>query len=44
GISAGAAVHAAARVASRDEFKNKTIVVILPDGGERFLSLSLFES
>ena len=44
GISAGAAVHAATRVAARDEFKNKTIVVIIPDTGERYLSLSLFES
>lgn len=43
GISAGAAVVAAVRLAQLDEFAGKTIVVILPDGAERYLSTALFE-
>ncbi len=43
GISAGAAVHATSVVAARDEFADKVIVVLIPDTGERYLSLSLFE-
>ena len=43
GISSGAAVAAAVRLANLDEFANKTIVVILPDGAERYLSTALFE-
>jgi cysteine synthase A len=43
GISSGAAVAAAVRLAKLDEFKGKTIVVILPDGAERYLSTALFE-
>ena len=43
GISCGAAVVAAARLVEEDDFKGKTIVVVLPDGGERYLSSVLFE-
>ncbi|MBN1557706.1 MAG: cysteine synthase A, partial [Lentisphaerae bacterium] len=42
GISCGAAAAAAARIAREPRFADKTIVVILPDSGERYLSTELF--
>ncbi|HIJ96891.1 MAG TPA: cysteine synthase A [Desulfuromonadales bacterium] len=43
GISCGAAAAVAVRLAQLDEFAGKTIVVILPDGAERYMSTALFE-
>ena len=43
GISAGAAVFAAKKLAQRKENKGKNIVVILPDTGDRYLSTPLFQ-
>ena len=43
GVSSGAAIAVALRLARLDEFKGKTIVAILPDAGERYLSGPLFE-
>lgn len=42
GISSGAALHAAIALAQKEENKGKTIVVLLPDSGDRYLSTDLF--
>ena len=43
GISCGAAAEAASRLSNEEEFFGKTIVVILPDAGERYLSSAMFD-
>ena len=43
GITAGAALHAGIELAKRKEFEGKNIVVLLPDGGGRYLSTELFK-
>lgn len=43
GISSGAALYGAIEIAKKEENKDKNIVVILPDGGERYLSTELFK-
>ncbi len=42
GISGGAAIAAALAVAGREELAGKRVVVIVPDGGERYMSLPFF--
>ena len=42
GISSGAALHAAMQLAAKPEYEGKTIVVLLPDTGDRYLSTALF--
>jgi len=44
GISCGAATAVALRLAAQDEYAGKTIIVILPDSGERYLSTALFQA
>lgn len=44
GISCGAAAAVALRLGKKEEYENKTIVVILPDTGERYLSTPLFQA
>jgi len=43
GISSGAAAFAATQIARREEFRDKNVVVILPDTGERYLSTVLYQ-
>lgn len=42
GISSGAALHAALQIAQREENRNKTVIALLPDTGERYLSTMLY--
>ena len=43
GITSGAAIHAASLIAKREEYRGKTIVALLPDSGERYLSTDMFK-
>jgi len=42
GVSVGAAIHAALEIAARPTWVGKTIVAIIPDSGERYISSELF--
>jgi cysteine synthase A len=42
GISAGAAIEAALELAGRADLAGKRVVVVIPDGGERYMSLPFF--
>ena len=42
GISGGAALSAAVALSHRPEFQGKNLVVLLPDSGERYLSMGIF--
>lgn len=44
GISSGAALYAALEIAKREENKNKNIIVLLPDAGDKYLSTELFSN
>ena len=44
GISSGAAMYAAMELAKRKEYAGKTIVVLLPDSGDRYYSTQLFQN
>ena len=43
GITSGAALAAAVQLARRSEYRGKTIVALLPDSGDRYLSTPMFE-
>lgn len=43
GVSSGGALFAATEIMKREEYKGKTVVVLLPDSGERYLSCGLFD-
>ncbi len=43
GISSGAAIHAATQLAAREDYRDRLIVALLPDTGERYLSSGLYE-
>lgn len=43
GVSSGAAVHAALRVAARPEFEGAVVATLIPDTGERYITTTLFE-
>ena len=43
GISAGAALHAALELAKQEENAGKTIVALLPDSGERYLTTAMYQ-
>lgn len=44
GITSGAAAYIAIELAKKDEYKDKTIIAFLPDGGDRYMSTGIFDS